>query len=252
MSDDMNFTGPGDGEQVTIAVQTFSTHVARIGLRFQGHKSKIINFLAPATIAFAAANEMAIVTDACVIVGVPMGPDRARVQALALSTAQESQRFFDAISHTSMPPDAAERLLRLCGVLRLNYLSRVGVPGAYSQALEFFDNKITESSGRILRSPNNDPAPTIDLPIRRAGLALRPYATQVGPIAYLSCVANASSDLLRCFPDGLPPIFAFSITATLALILPTIPVTVADEHLPPPDSQARECLEFYQGEVTPV
>jgi hypothetical protein len=153
ISDDMNFTGPVDGEQVTIAVQTFSTHVARICLRFQGHKSKIINFtnavLAPATIAFAVANNMAIVTDACVIVGVPMGPDRARVQALALSTAQESQRFFDAISHTSMPPDAAERLLRLCGVPRLNCLSRVGAPGAYSQALELFDNKITELSGPI-------------------------------------------------------------------------------------------------------
>jgi hypothetical protein len=47
ISDDRNFTGPVDGEQVTIAVQTFSTHVARIGLRFQGHKSKIINFTNP-------------------------------------------------------------------------------------------------------------------------------------------------------------------------------------------------------------
>ena len=122
---------------------TFSTHVAKIGLRFQGHKSKIINFqygiLSPITTAFAATNNMTIVTDACVLAGVPMGPDRARVQALALSTAQESQRFFVAISHAGMSPDAAERLLRLCGVPRLNYLSRVG------EALVYFDHQIAKS-----------------------------------------------------------------------------------------------------------
>jgi len=124
-----------------------------------------------------------------------MGPDRARVQTEALKIAEQSHLFFTALQHESMPIPVADRLLRLCGVPRLNYLSRVGLLGEYEDALSFFDEKVSEAAQAQAGLPTNSLSPSTSqqsAPLRNAGFAFRTYTNNI-----------AISVLLAPFPKPL-------------------------------------------------
>jgi len=150
LTDDVTFLGPPDGVAVTNAVRAYETGSARFNLRFQARKSAFVAFhgqsLSPQLRAFAAEREMQIETRSCIIGGTPMGPDRARVQEEALKIAQKSSRFFKALQHDAMTAPVADRLLRLCGVPRVQYLARVGLLGEYEEALTFFDAQVASAA----------------------------------------------------------------------------------------------------------
>src|SRR3954452_6301613 len=93
-------------------------------------------------ITFAAEKQMLIENRCYIIGGTPMGPDQERVQAEDLLIAQKSERFFKALKHDAMTAPVADRLLRLCGIPRVNFLARVGLLGEYEDALAFFDTQV--------------------------------------------------------------------------------------------------------------
>jgi hypothetical protein len=142
----VNFVGPADGVAVTRAVQAYEQGTVRYNLRFQSRKSTFIAFhgqpLSSELRAYALEKQILIETGCCIIGGTPMGPDRARVQREALKIAQQSERFFRALQHDAMTAPVADRLLRLCGVPRIQYLSRVGLLAEYEDALAYFDAQV--------------------------------------------------------------------------------------------------------------
>ena len=75
-----------------------------------------------------------------------MGPNRERVQAEALKIAHKSARFFNALRHEAMTAPVADRLLRLCGVPRVQFLARVGLYGEYEDALSYFDEQVLQAA----------------------------------------------------------------------------------------------------------
>ena len=75
-----------------------------------------------------------------------MGPARERVQHEALQIARKSQRFFSALQHEAMTAPVADRLLRLCGVPRVQFLARVGLFGEYEDALSYFDEQVQHAA----------------------------------------------------------------------------------------------------------
>ena len=58
---------------------------------------------------------------------------------------------FKGLSLTAAPTGGknfGDLLLRLCGIPRIQYLSRVGLPGEYEQALMYFDERAQEAARR--------------------------------------------------------------------------------------------------------
>jgi hypothetical protein len=77
ITDDVTFLGPPDGTAVSIAVESYKTDTARLGMNFQGAKSSFITFhqqpLSPAATTFAINNGMRTEAGCCIIGGTPMG-----------------------------------------------------------------------------------------------------------------------------------------------------------------------------------
>jgi len=249
ITDDVTFLGPPDGTAVSIAVESYKTATARLGMNFQGAKSSFITFhqqpLSPAATTFAINNGMRTEAGCCIIGGTPMGPDRARVQAEALRIAQKSHHFFTALQHESMPIPVADRLLRLCGVPRLNYLARVGLLGEYEDALLFFDEKVSDAAQAQAGLPPDPTATTSQqsAPLRNAGFAFRTYHNDISLFSSLGAFSQAAPHILRICPQGLPPTFAASIQTTLQLVRERVGPDALSSL--PPDNLPDTALHFY-------
>ena len=106
-----------------------------------------------------------------------MGPNRERVQAEALKIAHKSARFFSALQHEAMTAPVADRLLRLCGVPRVQFLARVGLYGEYEDALTYFDEQVLQAATQQAGlSEEEDVSQVSDqqaAPLRHGGFAFR-------------------------------------------------------------------------------
>ena len=212
LTDDVNFLGPPDGVAVTRAVRAYELGAARINLRFQPRKSAFVAFhsntLSQELRDFAADRGMPIETRCCIIGGTPMGPDLERVQEEALAIARKSSRFFRALQHDAMTAPVADRLLRLCGVPRVQFLARVGLLGEYEDALAFFDDQV-QSAARVQAGlPESGDLPAVSTqqaaPLRQAGFAFKAYNGNIALFASLGAFANAAPHLHRCAPMACP------------------------------------------------
>ena len=183
LTDDVTFLGPPDGAAVARAVRAYKAGSARLNLRFQARKSVFISFhglpLSAELRTFAADRHMEIETRCCIIGGTPMGPDRQRVQQEALSIARKSSRFFNALQHDAMTAPVADRLLRLCGVPRVQFLARVGLLGEYEDALTHFDAQVQTSARLQAGLTGGDGVSTVSTqhtaPLRHAGFTFQSY-----------------------------------------------------------------------------
>ena len=246
--DDVTFIGPPDGAAVTIAYEAFIAGVAALGLQSRPDKCKIVAFHGHALgpeIARLAANGIPIHQGMTTIGGTPFGPDAAAVQAAALAIAQKSDRFFAALRHEDMPSLVGDRLLRLCGVPRLNFLSRVALPGEYDQAFEYFDGEVSSAAANLTGSQPNHPQ--LDPPLRGGGFAFRSYTNSICPMAFLGAFSQAAPHLNRFCPGGLPENFSRAIVFAVADAAERVSLEVAEAGLPPAASAltAAGCLEFY-------
>ena len=212
-----------DGASVARAVRAYEA-AGRLNLRFQARKSSFIAFhgmpLSEELRNFAIEREMQIETRCCIIGGTPMGPDQERVQQEALGIARKSRRFFTALQHGEMTAPVADRLLRLCGVPRVQYLARVGLLGEYEDALEYFDNQVQTAARLQAGLPDEDDTVATQqaAPLRHAGFAFKSYSNNIALFASLGAFANAAPDLHRLCSGGLPPRFSRSIIRTLTLV----------------------------------
>jgi hypothetical protein len=102
IADDVTFIGPLNGLAATNAVEAFRKTCAISGLTLQGQKGKLLNFshgiLHRDTLVYAKQHRFPIERDAAVILGAPMGSNRAKVQQLALEEISRDDRFFESIT----------------------------------------------------------------------------------------------------------------------------------------------------------
>ncbi len=235
------------------AVQAYEAGSVRLNLRFQARKSTFIAFhglsLSQELQTFAAARQMQIETRCCIIGGTPMGPDQERVQVEALNIARKSGRFFKALQHDVMTAPVADRLLRLCGVPRVQFLARVGLFGEYEDALAFFDAEVQTAARLQAGLADDDDSAAVSTqqaaPLRHAGFAFKAYTDNIALFASLGAFANAATHLNRVCPQGLPPRFSTSLTRTLAAVRERIDDETAARFLPAPVSNANDCLHFF-------
>ena len=150
---------------------------------------------------------MDIVTDAVKLLGTPMGPDSGRITAMALDTVTKHNPFFEALADPEMPRPVAGRLLRLSGVPRLNFLTRVGYQGEYQAALRRFDRNVVGTAASLFIDEPEDLDPKLKeqatKPLKHAGLGLT-RMEEIAPFAWWGAMANAAYHLRRLFPDALP------------------------------------------------
>jgi hypothetical protein len=251
IADDVTFVGPADGRSATIATAKFRQETSRLGLVFRGEKSKLLNFsnatLDPIALNFARVHRIPVITDATVLLGTPMGSDNGAVQRLALAKVAEGASFFEALQHPLMPSSIADRLLRFCGTPRQVYLSRVGFPNEYSQALSEFDSQVDRAGARLLGEPSDarprDRAQAA-MPIRHAGLAYT-KANTIASCAFLGAAANASYALIAALPNGLPRHFSRALTDALTHVHGCLRHEDTIGILPPITCSSIQFLQFF-------
>ena len=109
--------------------------------------------------------------------------------------------FFTAIAHGAMPASTAYRLIRVCGLPRTNYTSRVCRPAnTTAPALMRWDQQIVasvrEKCGIGSDEIASDERPRqFALPLDAGGLGLRPVSGLYHAIAFLSSVLQTVPDL---------------------------------------------------------
>jgi ribonuclease HI len=134
--------------------------------------------------------------------GVGLGNSRARFCNNAI---QQHSNFFAAITHADMPVQAAMLLLRVSGIPRLTYLTRVIPPVIIREACEKFDAMIMRTVADKCNLP--DPATNtnvrrqITLPYRCAGMAFPPH-TRSSPAAYYSSMAASAHTIMNHSTPG--------------------------------------------------
>jgi hypothetical protein len=138
--------------------------------------------------------------------GIHLGYDEDQIKNHIRQVVENAQPLFDALAHPAMPKQIALLLLRLCGVPKVNYLSRTLPPRLLAQGAQTFDERVLETANHILNiSPTHNDIPLdtkaqINMPLRFAGLGLRP-ATRSSKVAYWSSVAQAAPLLLHYFDN---------------------------------------------------
>ena len=200
---------------------------ATIGVRILGAKNRALNFsnahLHDEVHRLVADLGGSIINDATVVaLGVPLGSDPALVQRLALNEIK-ADNFFRVLALPSMPSDVHDTVLRVAGLPRGNYLTRVGYPGEYSQALDYFDGQMEShaaiSLGMSLDALRRSPLTLASArsPIRSAGLGYLALA-DISPFALWGALANAAPGLTRVFQQHLPPILERAAQTALTAI----------------------------------
>ena len=254
IADDVTFVGPTDGQAVVHATAAFRDRCALLGLQFVGRKGKFLNFgnatLHPDTTTFCANERVRILTRGTVLLGTPMGSDRDLVQRLASRELERigNLRFFDSLRHPLLANDVGDHMLRMAGLPKANFLTRVGFPGEFSAALSSFDQRVASAWQHGLRiEPDVASAESralMEAPLRHGGLGFTPMLA-VSPFAFWGAMANAAYALDRHYHEGLPPLFDAAVTATLAILHRGVEARVAERLLPAIDSTSAQILEFY-------
>ena len=137
--------------------------------------------------------------DAIPLLGAGVGLGNARARFCDAAVELHSN-FFAAITHPDMPVQAAMLLLRVSGIPRLTYLTRVIPPAIIRAACENFDSMIMRTVADKCHLP--DPATNIEvrrqitLPYRCAGMALTPH-TRSSPAAYYSSMAASAHTIVN-------------------------------------------------------
>ena len=115
-----------------------------------------------------------------------------------------------------LPAQHAFALLRLCGLPRMNFWSRVISPTSFRPAAIYFDQLVIRSASHIfkLSSTLSDVAQVqLSLPISAGGFGLR-RMDLVSPVAWWSALAQAVHHINALVPSivALPPTTPFVIS----------------------------------------
>jgi len=132
--------------------------------------------------------------DAVNMLGSTIGLGMSRA-AHCLAVVEQHHHFLSALAHPDMPTQVAVLLLRLSGVPRLTYLTRVTPPIIIRSAAERFDELllVAAAAKTSLPHPGSDPNTNLilTLPLRHDGMGIRPH-TRSSPCAYWASMAAAA------------------------------------------------------------
>jgi ribonuclease HI len=119
--------------------------------------------------------------------------------AHCLAVVEQQRSFFAAIAHPDMPAQIAILLLRLSGVPRLTYLTRVTPPIVIREAAERFDELVVTTAAAKVGLPDprcdSNTHLILTLPLRLDGIGLRPH-TRSSPCAYWASMAACARSIL--------------------------------------------------------
>jgi hypothetical protein len=94
------------------------------------------------------------VSDAAVILGVPIGINSDKKSRLLRDLVRENLSFFEALRKTDLlGVQNALTLLRYSGIPRLNYLTRTFDPDLAAETFGEFDSQILSTAASILKIP---------------------------------------------------------------------------------------------------
>jgi len=135
--------------------------------------------------------------DCVKMLGSTIGLGVHRVQH-TLTAVAKHRPFFDAIMHNDMPVQTAMLLLRVSGVARLTYLTRITPPSIIRAAAEQFDAMVLFAAVKKSRLPDPRRRPQVytllTTPLRIGGLGYRPH-TLSSPAAYWASIAGAATTM---------------------------------------------------------
>jgi hypothetical protein len=135
--------------------------------------------------------------DAIPLLGAAVGLGMTRASHCERAV-EKHQHFFEAITHPDMSVQAAMLLLRVSGIPRLTYLTRVIPPTVIRAACEAFDARIMQLVADKCHLP--DPATNtavrrqITQPYRCGGMAFSPH-TRSSPAAYYASMAASAYNI---------------------------------------------------------
>jgi hypothetical protein len=137
------------------------------------------------------------------VLGAPVGDLRSyasEVQAWIAKEVNSHDAFFANLSHKALSCQNSTKILRSCGLPRLNYLARTVPRTLFLAAAAAFDKKILSSYLNKMQIHEDDLTAVglaqLQLPINLAGVGLRPYT--------FSCSAAFLASFLQVLPDVLP------------------------------------------------
>jgi hypothetical protein len=109
---------------------------------------------------------------------------------------REGSPFFDLIADDRLPVQHAMLLLRVCGIPKINFLSRSLPPRLTLNAMKVFDELVLRAALSKLgvSSPSDSALKQLALPISRSGFGLRRFEITCFP-AFWSATAQSASSL---------------------------------------------------------
>ena len=149
------------------------------------------------------------------VLGAPVGLVNTSRTDFCTKVEVSHTRFFDALCHPHMPAQTAMLLLRLSGLPRLSYLSRVVPPSLLLSAARDFDSLVINAAIIISSLPDtNKTRKTLTQPMRFGGLGLRSHVF-CSSFAFWSAFALASARI-PCFHKDLCKYIATSFNTIKA------------------------------------
>jgi hypothetical protein len=176
--------------------------------------------------------------------GVVFGKD-SDVEDHAAATVMQHARFFDLLTHPSMPVQVGYSLLRYCAVPRLSFLSRTIHPRLFAASAARFDSMVRDCLAKMMQIDAGSKgllAPSltaqqiderISLPINMGGLGMRPF-TRTSHAAYFSSLATILPDFHVAFPscaDLTATVVHSELSECRAAILPHIDIDATGKTL---------------------
>jgi hypothetical protein len=117
------------------------------------------------------------------VLGSQVGRDRTQISNWVRASVQDHARFFQALTNEHMPAQVAYQLLRVCGIPRLNYLSRTIHHEAARTGFAEFDRMVAATFGRLIDTniATEAIARQVILPLRLGGFGLTSYLASREP-----------------------------------------------------------------------
>lgn len=188
------------------------------------------------------------------LLGTPIGTEED-TQVILEQAVVNHRTFFDSIKYGNIPASVAERLLRLCGVPRMNYITRTNYPSDLVEALTTFDLEVQQTAQLLRQHAREDEVAPLNYgrlarrrnrqPFRHAGMGLRSMLSIVD-FAFFGSIANCAN---RIYPSivalcAVQGRFSRQLELTLARINNLTGEDVRGL-IPPPESSGDQCMQFY-------
>jgi hypothetical protein len=135
----------------------------------------------------------------------PVGTDEASIADWAIERVMNDSAFYELIANELLPVQQAMLLLRVCGLPKVNFISRSLPPRVTMGAMLAFDERIVRAAllklGLSSSLPSDSALKQLALPISRSGFGLRRFELTCFP-AFWGATAQSAVALSNALHTG--------------------------------------------------